>query len=109
MTMTEIYVIIETGYEGIEALLYATTDKNQITEKVKQLRKKAIQEKIRLRKEMSKHWREEGHPELCEPESLTDEEKQNIEDFICVQKWNGKKFDCVCQEFDVSPSKLMLR
>ena len=107
--MKEAYLIIETGYEGIESLLWLTETKEAAIEKVKEFREKAITDKIQQRKDMNKFWRKENKPKLCEPEELTDEEKQNLQDFICVQKWNGKKFACVCGDLGVKPSKLMLR
>ena len=107
--MKEAYLIIETGYEGIESLLWLAETKKEAIEKVKKYREKTVEEKIQQRKDMNELWRKENKPELCESEELTDEEKQNLRDFICVQKWNGKQFACVCGELDVRPSKLMLR
>jgi len=107
--LKEAYLIIETGYEGIESLLWLAETKKEAIEKVKKYREKTVEEKIQQRKDMNELWRKENKPELCESEELTDEEKQNLRDFICVQKWNGKQFACVCGELDVRPSKLMLR
>jgi hypothetical protein len=107
--MKETYLIIETGCEGIESLLWLAETKEEAIEKVKDYREKIIEEKIQHRKKMNEWWRKENSPELCESEELTDEEKQNLRDFICVQKWNGKRFACACGELHVNPSKLMLR
>src|SRR4030042_162917 len=70
--------------------------------KVKEFREKVITDKIQQRKDMNKFWRKENKPKSCEPEELTDEEKQNLQDFICVQKWDGKKFACVCGDLGVT-------
>lgn len=107
--LKEAFLIIETGYEGIESLLWLAETKEEAIEKVKEYREKAIEEKIQHQKDMNEHCRKENKPEFCKSEELTDEEKQDIRDFICVQKWNGKRFACVCGELDVRPSKPMLR
>ena len=107
--MKEAYLIIETGYEGIESLLWLTDSQEEAIEKVKEFRERAIEDKIQQRKDMNELWRKENAPGLCESEELTEEEKQHIRDFICVQKWNGKQFACVCGDLGVNPSKLMLR
>lgn len=72
---SEIYVIVKTGYEGIDELCFATLNSEAAKQKLLDLRK--------------------GDPEHV--------------DFYCIQKWDGQKFDCVCREFEVPPSKLMLR
>jgi len=107
--LKDLYLIIETGYEGIESLLYVTKSTKRAKEKLLYYKEKAIKDKIAMRKRFNKDWDKEGHPEFKESEELTEEEKQKLRDFICVQKWNGKEFDCACSDFDLGPSQLMLR
>lgn len=107
--MKEAYLIIETGYEDIESLLWLADSKEEAIGKVKEFREKAIEKEIQDRKDLNEMWRKQNKPEFLKSEALSNEEKQNLQDFICVQKWNGKQFACVCGKLGVNPSKLMLR
>lgn len=107
--MKEAYLIIETGYEGIQTLCYLTLDKTDAVFKLKEFQDKKVEAERKLQKEMNEHWIKEGRPELVDKTRFTKRRIQHIKDFFCVQKWNGEKFKCVCKELGVAPSKLMLR
>jgi hypothetical protein len=98
-----IYLIIETGYEGIEALCHLTDD----VDEAKATKKREEDRVVEERKSFLVHDREIGMSKayIEEQESRLGEAR----DFICVQKWDGKSFDCACGDLGVSPSKLMLR
>ena len=89
------YLIIKTGYEGIEELCWLGEDQEQAIAKVKELREKVVTDFKELFKD--------------DPDMLNEERLQNEADFICVQEWNGVGFNCVCSRLRVSPSKPMLR
>lgn len=97
----EKFLLIETGYEGIQNLCWLSEDKDEILKK----REEFIDKKIEDKKELNKLLLEDtpDYP-IREPYP-----RQHYADFFCVQKWDGKKFSCVCNELEVNPSKLMLR
>ena len=103
-----VYIIIETGYEGIENLCYLTESPMDVVEQIQRIREQAIVDQIEFNKELNKI-NAENDFDWKEPERLTKREKQQIRDFYCVQKWDGKEFSCACDELGVNPSKLMLR
>lgn len=88
------YLLIETGYEGIESLCWLTDDPVEVKEQFTQFSEK----KVKYLKDLFK---DSDLPIHRTP--------QQIKDFFCVQKWNGKAFKCVCEEIGTKPSKLMLR
>jgi len=92
------YLIIKTGYEGIEELCYLTADKDEVKQKFEELVLKEVEEY----EELKKLAKQEGF-------TLSSKSEQEIRDFFCVQKWNGREFKCACGDFDLAPSKLMLR
>jgi hypothetical protein len=92
------YLLIETGDEGIEDLCYLSDSSVVILDK----RKEFIAKKISLEAEL---WKNES-PEFRE-ERMPSEER--ISDYFCVQQWDGEKFNCACSKLGVSPSSQMLR
>lgn len=80
------YLLIKTGYEGIDDIIYLSDNAKEIT-------KKRI-EIIRKRYDV---FARESYTEEC------------FAEFFCVQKWDGKEFKCCCAELGVEPSKMMLR
>lgn len=92
------YLLIETGHEGIEALCSLSADKSTILQE----RKKFIAKKIKSEKEL---WKNE-RPALKRKMMPS---KRAVADFFCVQHWDGEKFECVCAKLNVKPSRLMLR
>ena len=98
MNKQELYLLIKTGYEGIEELCYLSDSSSTILEKRKEFITKNLVEEKEL-------WKDEC-TELRE-EMVSSE--QEVADFFCVQHWDGEKFACVCSKLGVSPSKLMLR
>ena len=98
--MSEIYVVVKTGCEGIDELCYATTDPKEAVRAIKKLRLQILKEKEKAKKRDAKNGRqleERLYDFTYDP------------DFYCVQKWDGKKFNCCCKELGVSPSKSMWR
>ena len=97
--MKEAYLIIQTGYEGIEQLNYLTSLPTLAIKRLEQ-----IYEEIDNNSERDPDgWREENNF-IAKRHQI-----QKDKDFYCIQKWNGKKFDCACHLLGVEPSKLMLR
>lgn len=96
------YLVIKTGYEGIEDLYWLTSDSNEAIRKMKELQIKEVKELIDMADVFEN---EEG----ATIEEITDEMIQHTKDFICIQKWDGNKFYCACSELGVKPSKMMLR
>lgn len=102
--INEAYLIIKTGYEGIEDLYLLSDNKEEVIEEVKQLKSNAIKKE---REYIERETKEYG--EVFETEEIKLKEINAAADFICVQKWDGQKFDCCCDELGVNPSKPMLR
>jgi len=104
--MTDIYVVVKTGCEGIDKLCYATTDPKEALNAIEKLRKNILEEKEQRKKEdMEFGYAKEERRQL-------DERFYDFRydpDFYCIQKWDGKKFTCCCAELGCKPSKLMLR
>jgi hypothetical protein len=83
------YIVIKTGYEGIEEMCYLSDDKTTIVQKMRDI--------------IEDGWMEE---ERDDPGWFS---KQEYADFYCIQKWDGERFDCACAELGVESSKEMLR
>jgi len=98
----EAYLVIETGYEGIESLCWLTVNKEEAITK----REEMIDKKFQERKEMWEEWNKD--PELKEINHPM-KKREDIADFFCIQKWDGEEFDCVCRELGVKVSKPMFR
>lgn len=94
---TPVYLIIETGYEGIEQLCYLTDSREEAVA----YKAKAIEEKRREQEEIAEMLRKEG----LDPH----EGSRDVADFFCIQKWDGKEFSCACGDLGVAPSKPMFR
>lgn len=103
--MKEAYLIIKTGFEGIEKLCYLTKNKEEAIRNFKRIKEEEIKEIEKDRKVMNEYWRKEKKLEMIKEEKLTQEEIQKIEDFFCIQKWDGKEFSCACEELGVPPSE----
>ena len=97
--MRKAYLIIETGFEGIEELCYLT---DIPAKAVKRLRK--IHQKIDDESERDpESWREQNNF-IANLHRIQDKK-----DFYCIQRWNGQTFECACNELGIETSKLMLR
>jgi hypothetical protein len=94
----EIYVIVITGYEGIEHVMWAGAGKDSTREKVLDIRKR-MQEVSTLpddeRHELPWPWGSYGFGD--DP------------DFVCVMQQGDEEYECCCDELAVNPSKTMLR
>lgn len=115
--MMEIYVVIKAGEEGIEGLLYADVDETKAVEQVKKLRQHIIHDKAKRESILSKFDKCESHEDdewdhmLSRGDIEWDEYsngKYENPDSICIQKWDGKEFNCVCPNLDVAPSTTWL-
>jgi len=92
--MKDIFLVIETGYEGIEQLCWLTDSPKEAIKKLKFFRRKEWKKRKRIYK---------GRPKILQPK------RRYVWDFFCIQKWDGKEFKCVCSELGVSPSEPMFR
>ena len=88
------YLIIQTGYEGIEKLCWLTDKKEESLTK----REEFIDKEVRHQKDM---WQDFPDYRI--------KTRQEIADFFCIQQWKNNRFDCVCKEVGVKINKLMLR
>jgi len=102
------FLIVETGFEGINEILYFTEDAVEVVKKIEEYRTKKVEDEIKMNKELNKDCEREGS-ELRWPTELAPEQEQSLKDFICVMAWNGKKFKCVCSKLGVKPSQTMWR
>ena len=92
--MVKQYLVIETGYEGIEKLCWLTENREYAISK----REEFINKKVERDKEL---WKDYPEHRL--------KSRQEIANFFCIQEWTGKEFQCVCKELGVKVTKLMLR
>lgn len=99
--MKEAYLIIKTGYEGIEQLAFLTEDLKKATKKMEYFHHKIDE----IERDVD-GWRDENNFIAVR------HEKQKKKDWYCLQKWNGREFDCVCKATlspDYRPNRMMLR
>ena len=96
------YLIIETGYEGIESLCWLTESKEEAISK----REEFIDKKMEEDREMWEEWQK--NPELAEIDRPL-KKREDVANFFCIQEWNGKEFECVCRDLGVKITKLMFR
>lgn len=116
--MNEIFIIIQCGHEGIEKLLFATTDKNEAINKVNELKSKiliAIEHKNKILDEFGREEDENCntyYDRMCMNQEISFEEYDNATfqdpNAYCIQKWDGKEFSCVCNELNCAPDKAWL-
>ncbi len=113
----EAYLIIEQGYEGIQNILYLTTDPTEALNKVMEYKNEIIKAKEHKAKVLEEFGDEEDDDYYNEWDRMYLKHKtitykehdnanyKNIDDF-CVIKWNGKEFGgCVCTELGCPPSE----
>lgn len=96
------YLVVKTGYEGIEELAYLTGDPKIAVKKLKELRKKDYEEQKKLEKE----WNKDLPKEDRDSYSYT---RQHVYNFWCIQEWDGKSFKCICRKLGIPPTEMMLR
>ena len=98
------YLVINTGYEGIEELYWLTNDSQEAVNKKKELEIVSIKNLID-----GAYKFEDEETDSFIIEEITDNDIQRVRDLICIQKWTGDKFVCACAELGVEPSQRMLR
>ena len=113
-----VFVVIQCGYEGIEELIYASAEGSDASAKVKTLRAEILNARERMKKILAEHGEEEDedfntyYDRMLHKKEIEWEEYNNAKyrepDAYCVQKWDGKKFSCVCKELDCEPEKAWL-
>lgn len=116
MKLTELYVIIQCGYEGIEHLTYATLDKDDAIAKINELRERIVKAKEHRKEVLGENYNEDDFLNdddawtlMYYDKKITHEEFNDSlyveSDSYCIQKWDGEKFACVCAELKCSPGK----
>ena len=116
--MKEQFLIIKCGYEGIENLCHLTDDPKDAKNKILSLRKD-ITDKQNEVKDLGididldgDYWElSEKVANLYVDEKISREVYQSFSDNpdqYCVQKWNGKEFECCCKELGVEASETWL-
>jgi hypothetical protein len=122
-----LYLVIRCGYEGIDELVFPTLDAKEASEKVLEIRKKIVElqkRRIEVLERFGKcddgqykvdelfqdAWDRMGLPQKeGGTREITSEEwymgRYANPDAYCVRKWDGSKFECVCQELKVEPSE----
>jgi len=114
--LSEIFVIIKYGFEGIDKLVYVTNSADDASDKVKSLRQETLNAKERMQRILSEHGDEEDenfdnyYDRMLKKKEIewSEYEKAKFEnpDAYCVQKWDGQKFSCACQEIGCEPSEM---
>lgn len=101
--MKEGFLIIQCGYEGIESLKFLTDKSDDALAELK-LIYKDIDERNELR---SKYTEDEIYK--LEDDDLYDK-IAHIEDknAFCIQRWNGKTFECHCKELGIENKNIWL-
>lgn len=117
-SLTEAFVVIQCGYEGIEGLIFASSSGDEAAEKVKALRDKILKAQERMNQIIAEHGSEEDEEYRTHYDRMFDREEIDWEEYndakyrepdaYCVQKWDGKKFSCVCEELGCKPEKTWL-
>ena len=114
--MKEQYLIIKCGYEGIEKLSYLTDNPEDAKKKILSIRKD-IQDNCDKVKDLGididgDYWElSEKVGKLYIDEKISQEIYASFSDNpdqYCVQKWNGKDFECCCKELGVESSETWL-
>lgn len=113
-----VFVVIQCGHEGIEGLIYASEVGSDASAKVKTLRAEILNARERMKKILAEHGEEMDedfntyYDRMLHKKEIEWEEYNNAKyrepDAYCVQKWDGKKFSCVCKELDCEPEKAWL-
>lgn len=102
-----INVIVYCGYEGIEELVFASNNEEEIVNKMMELKSKAISNKT----EADKYTSEQKYEMLMsEDEAMIKKFTKTFNlhddpDRYCVMTFNDGKFACSCKELGVSPEK----
>lgn len=105
-----INVIVYCGYEGLEELVFASTNDEETKIKMNELKADAIK-----RNEEAEKFSYDERNELLESEKDEDQELYSKlffdlkdADRYCVMTYDGTKFKCTCNELGVAPSKQWL-
>jgi hypothetical protein len=96
------YLVIRTGHEGIQDLCYLTDDPDEAVRKKASYARGEMLRRIRIAKEIAKE-----HKEF--PYEKGRHKYEDYKDMMCIQEWDGKKFECACSKLDDPPSEMMLR
>ncbi len=94
------------GYEGIEELVFASSNEDETVKKMIELKSTA-----QAIKEEYSQYTEDQKDEMLDSEDPEIQEKARRilfgkdPDRYCVQTYDGEKFKCTCQELGVTPEK----
>ena len=98
-----IYLVMRQGCEGIETLCWLTDSPREAIKKKHSFARGEMVRRIKQDKRLEK--------EL--PDIFKGHEKRHqfgyYLDMMCIQKWDGAKFVCVCGELGDPPSRVMFR
>jgi hypothetical protein len=106
--MTELFLIVKRGCEGIEDLLYATTNIDDTIEKLNEFKLPIIiaNDKLKIlgfdRDEFYFDEYSTAIIDLYKNGLITEAEKElagENENDYCIMKWDGVKFYCICKDF----------
>lgn len=113
--MESFFIIIQVGYEGIDGLLFPTTNPNEARDKIKQLRQEivdALKHRDAVLAEFGSEEDEDFHDaweRMYIDEKITYQEYHNSKyvkpDQYCIQKWDGENFTCCCKELGCEPTE----
>ena len=114
--MKKAYLLIKCGYEGIEDLIYLTTDRDIIVEKITKIRDKINKNKENFEKIINELGLDKEDDEAIQKAMLNNDVKYKKyrsymyenPDQYCIRYWNGKNFSCHCKELDVKPTETWL-
>ena len=105
-----IHVIVYCGYEGIDELVFASVDVEDVKRKIKELRTAADLQKTEAAKyteDQEEEMEESEDPEVLKEYSRIFLGKKDANRY-CVMTYDGKSFECTCNELDVSPDDVWL-
>lgn len=104
-----IHVIIYCGFEGIEELIFASTNEQEAINKLIELRTAANE----IKEESSQYTEDQKDEMLDSEDPETKAKARRIlfgkdPDAYCIMSFDGDKFKCSCQELGVAPNKSWL-
>lgn len=84
------YLLIQVGFEGIDAILYLSDNSDLILQK----REEAIEKEYEYHNSLFKDF-----------DSSMLRTREEIAERFCIQKWDGESFDCCCKELKIKISQ----
>lgn len=104
MSTKPIFLVIQQGYEGIQELIYASTNVDSCLTRLKFIKADISLQKKRLLEVGKEKWQEMFDNEEISFKEFSAGKWLDSDDY-CLQKFDGENFACCCNEFGIGPSK----